>query len=301
MNISPFYLGHLAMLAFSLLIAGSFSLGVKIANMMDPAAMMAVRFMIAGALVGVFAFAGPGFRKSDFKAPWRYFLLGGLFAIYFTLMFIGLKTASPVSSSAVFTLTPVMSAVFGYFILGQITTRWMALGLAVGAVGAVWVIFRGDVNAMMRLDIGKGEAIYFVGCVAHALYTPLVRKLNWGEPTVVFTFGMIVAGCLILSILSAPELLATDWTSFPAIFWIGLFYLAICASAMTFFLLQFAAMHLPAANVMAYTYLTPSWVIVWELLLNGYRPAPIVLVGVAATSLALLMLLRKPAAVQEPV
>jgi hypothetical protein len=30
-------------------------------------------------------------------APWRYLLLGGLFAVYFVTMFEGLKTAPPVS------------------------------------------------------------------------------------------------------------------------------------------------------------------------------------------------------------
>ena len=32
--------------------------------------------------------------------------------------------------------------------------------------------------ALARLEIGHGEAIYFWGCVAHAAYTPMVRRLN---------------------------------------------------------------------------------------------------------------------------
>ena len=40
------------------------------------------------------------------------------------------------------------------------------------------MIFRGDLSAALRLEIGRGEVIYFFGCVAHALYAPLVRKLN---------------------------------------------------------------------------------------------------------------------------
>ena len=69
--------------------------------------------------------------------------------------------------------------------------------LAIGAIGALWVIFRADPARLFSLHIGMGEAIYFAGCVAHALYTPLVRKLNRGEPAVVFTFGMMVAGWLL--------------------------------------------------------------------------------------------------------
>jgi hypothetical protein len=50
--------GHLAMLAFSALIAGSFSLGGQIANDIDPAALNAVRFTIAA--VAVYAVLSPG-------------------------------------------------------------------------------------------------------------------------------------------------------------------------------------------------------------------------------------------------
>ncbi len=289
-------LGHAAMLAFSILIAGSFSLGVQIANMVDPAALTAVRFLISGAIVGGIAVFMPGFKREYFRAPWRYLVLGGLFAIYFTLMFEGLKTAAPVAGAAVFTLTPVLSAFFGYWLLRQITTPWMALALLIGAAGALWVIFQGDFGAFRRFEVGRGELIYFVGCVAHALYTPMVRKLNRGVPVAVFTFGMIFAGCLILTIISAPALLATPWGSLPPIFWVGLLYVSVCASAMTFFLLQFAAMRLPAANVMAYTYLTPSWVILWEIAQGHAPPPPVILVGVGATFWALLMLLRQPAA-----
>jgi len=137
------------MLLFSLLIAGSFSFGTRVANMMDPAALMALRFAISGCVVGALAFLTTGFRRADFNAPWRYLILGGLFALYFALMFEGLKTAGAVSAAAVFTLTPAMSAVFGYFFLSQLVSKRMALALLVGAIGAVLVIFRGDIQAML--------------------------------------------------------------------------------------------------------------------------------------------------------
>lgn len=293
MNMSNSRMGHLAMLLFSFLIAGSFSFGTRIANLMEPTALMALRFAIAGVVVGLFAAHGPGIKRRDLDAPWRYLVLGGLFAIYFGLMFEGLKTAPPVSASAVFTLTPIMSAIFGYFLLRQITTLWMAVALAIGAAGALWVIFRGDLNALLAFDIGRGEAIFFVGCIAHALYTPMVRKLNRGEPVVVFTLGMTIAALLILVLLGGPALAETDWSVLPWYFWVGLFYLAICASSITFFLVQYATMHLPSSKVMAYTYLTPAWVILWEFVITGSVPPMLMFLGVAATIAALVMLLRE--------
>ena len=284
--------GHLAMLAFSALVAGSFSLGALAAPHVSPSALTVLRFALAGALVGAIAALTTGLPRTAWRAPWRYGVLGALLASYFVLMFWGLQTAAAVPTAAVFTLTPLMAAGFGWLLLGQITTRRMALALAIGAMGALWVVFRGDFAAFLRLDIGRGEIIYFIGCIAHAVYAPMVRKLNRGEPAVVFTFGMMVAGFILLVIWGWRDVLATDWAAMPTIVWVCLIYISVAASAASFVCLQFATLRLPAAKVMAYTYLVPSWVIVWEVALGRGAPPIIVLGGVALTVLALALLLK---------
>ncbi|MEP2640366.1 DMT family transporter [Roseobacter sp.] len=289
---TPSAKGHLAMLAVSMLVAGSFSLGAQAANAIDPAVLNAVRFVIAATVIGVAALATTGLPREAFRAPWRYVALGGTFAIYFVLMFEGLKTAAPISAAAVFTLTPVMAAGFGWLLLRQVTTPRMALALSIGAAGALWVIFRADLAALRAFQIGQGEVIYFVGCTAHAIYTPMVRKLNRGEPAVVFTFGMLVAGAVLLTGYAWRDIVATDWAALPGIVWVTLIYVALFASSATFVLLQFATLHLPSAKVMAYTYLTPSWVILWEIAFGNGVPPVLVLGGVGLTMVALALLLR---------
>ena len=283
--------GHAAMLAFSLLVAGSFPLGVRIANFMEPSTLTAARFWCAALVLSVFVATGPGVKSSDFKSAWRYFALGGVFSIYFVLMFEALKTAPSISTAAIFTLTPIMSALFGWVLLQQITTRWMAFALSVGGVGAVWVVFRGDINAILRFDVGRGELIYLLGCSAHAFYTPLVRRLNRGENPAVFTLGTIIAGGIILSAMAAKDLAVVEWSALPPIFWIGFAYISIAATASSFFCVQYATLHLPSAKVMAYTYLIPSWVIIWELGFGSTLPPFVIFLGVFATIMALVMLL----------
>lgn len=286
--------GHAAMLLFSALVAGSFSLGVRAANLIDPAAITVARFIIAaGVLVGIVLLVpGAGRPRALLQAPWRYLLLGGAFAGYFVLMFEGLKTAPAVSASAVFTLTPIMAAGFGWLLLRQRLTGHLAVALALGGAGALWVIFRGDLAAMARFQIGRGEAIYFIGCALHALYTPLVRKLNRGEGPLISSLGTLVAGGILTAVWGWGALTATAWGQLPAIVWITIFYVAIFASAITTMLVQYAALRLPSAKVMAYTYLTPLWVIVLEAALGKETPGIVLLPGILATLGALALLLR---------
>ena len=288
--------GHLAMLGFSFLVAGSFALGVQAANFISPSALNAVRFWIAAGIIGVAALLSTGLPRGMWVAPWRYVLLAAFLTTYFVLMFEGLKTATAVSAAAVFTLTPVMAAGAGWVLLRQRLTGRMALALGIGAIGALWVIFRADLSALLALEVGRGEAVYALGCLAHAIYTPLVTRLNRGEAAVQFSFGTLAAGAVLLTAWGWGDLRATDWAGLPGIVWVTILYTAVFASAATFVLLQFAALRLPGAKVMAYTYLVPAWVICWQVALGGAVPAPLVGVGVVLTAAALLLLLRDDSA-----
>ena len=289
---TPARAGHLAMLAFSACVAGSFSLGGLVANEIAPDVMTALRLWLAAAVLGGVALGTTGLPRAAVTGLWRFGLLGFLYGLYFVLMFEGLKTATPVSAAAVFTVSPLLAAGFGWLLLRQKLTGRMAVALAIGAAGAVWVIFRADLAAILRFQIGRGEQIYFIGCIAHALYSPLVRKLNRGESALVSSFYTCIAGALLLTVWSWRDLLAVDWAALPAIVWITLAYLTLFATAASFVLMQYASLRLPAAKVLAYTYLVPSWVILWQLALGGAVPVVWVLGGVGLTVLALGLLLR---------
>lgn len=281
---------HGAMALFAATISVSFSLGDRAADHIDPGALTAGRFAVAaGISAGV---AGAIVRREHFRAAWRYLALGGLFATYFVLMFEALRLSDAVSTAAIFTLTPAMSAVFAWWLMRQRTEPVTVLALLLGGGGALWVVFRGDVEALLSLRFGPGERLFLIGCAAHALYTPLMRKLNRGEPASVFGLGCLLGGLAVSLLWSAPAVVATDWTALPPVVWLAVLYLGAAATAGTFYLMRFATLRLPSAKVLAYGYLVPSFVILWEGLFAGDWVGLPVWLGVAATLAALLILLR---------
>jgi len=208
-------------------------------------------------------------------------------------MFEALRLTDPVSAGAVFTLTPLISAGFGYLLLRQVSPPLVLASLVLAGAGAIWVIFRGDVDAILRFDAGPGEMLFFIGCSCHAAYTPLVPRLNRGEPVILFTFGTLVGGMLVVGAYGWPAIVSTDWAGLPPVVYAGMAYLALFATAGTFFLVQYAAMRLPSSKAMAYVYLLPALVLIEEGLLGHGWAAPRVLPGIAATIVALLILLRR--------
>lgn len=119
----------------------------------------------------------------------------------------------------------------------------------------------------------------------------LKRIFNRGESALVFTLGTVIGAMVDLTLAGLPALVATDWAALPPIVWITILYTAVFATAASFALTQFASLRIPAANVMAYTYLVPVWVILWGVALGAGGPPVLILPGIALILLALIAIL----------
>jgi len=278
------------MLLFSLLVAGSNSFGKLIANDIDPAALTAIRFALAAVLLFSGLLAMGRFQLQHYRAPWRYLPLGAAYATFFVLMFEALKITGPVSTAAIFTLMPFMAALMGWAVSGKQGSRLVWSALTIGAMGALWVVFRGSPAALFRFELGRSKVLFMIGTAAHAAYAVLVPHLRRGEPVYAVTLGVAISGALILGVLYLEEILATDWLALPIRVWLVLGYLAIFAGIGTFSLVTLAAQRLPPSKVTAYTYLTPLWVVLLEMGLGKSVPSAIVLLGGLPILAALLIL-----------
>ena len=283
-------LGHLAMVAFAALVAGSFSFGAIAAPDLSPAALNAARFAIGTGVMAGVALAMARGRIGRPHAVWRFGVLGALMAVFFITMFIALQFTDPVSTGAVFTLMPVASAGFGFLFLGQVPRGAVVASLALAALGSLWVVFRGDLHALARFDVGRGELIFFVGVLGHAAYGPLLRRFNRGEEGVVFTLWTVAATGLCIAAWGFRDVLATGWSDLSPAVWLTILYLGTFTSGGTFFLTQYASMRLTAAKVLAYSYLTPVFIILYEGLLGHGWATMTVVVGAAVIVLGLVVM-----------
>jgi drug/metabolite transporter (DMT)-like permease len=285
---------HAAMLVFSLLIAGSFSLGGMAARQMDPMVLSVLRFVITSAIMAGIAIAFYRLRLSWPRRPQRFVITGILLAIYIITMFIALQYTDPVSTGAVFTLMPLMSAGFAYLFMRQTTRPGVMLSLVVAAIGAIWVIFRGDVDAILSFQVGSGEMLYFFGVAAHAAYAPLIRKFQENDHPLFFGFWINAFATFFIFVASLPAMMTADLSAISGELWLLIVYLALMATTVTFLLMQYALMRLPSSKVIGYGYLTPTTVILLEGLLGNGWASPAVIVGAAVTACGLLVMALLP-------
>lgn len=283
-------LAHFAMLAFSALVAGSFTSGALAVPYIKPVPLNAVRFLVAALAMALVVFRPGGARLALPRAPWRFGVMGALTAVYFVTMFIALGITKPVATSAVYTLVPLLTAASAFFLVGQRSGPPVLLSLVLAGIGAIWVIFRGDLAALARFEVGEGELIFLCGCIAYAIYTPLLKRFSRGEPALLMSFWTVLASAICITLAGLPDIAATDWLQLPPVVWLTVLYLALGSTAVCFFLIQFASLRLPAPKVVAYVYLTPVFVILFEALAGHGWPTPSIVAGAGVTVLGLIVL-----------
>jgi drug/metabolite transporter (DMT)-like permease len=280
------------MLLAAALVSTSFTVGKAIAGGLDPIILTLVRFLLAALLFlpyvhGRFGIDWPGWRPLG-----RYSVISGALVIFFWLMFESLRYTTAFNTSVIFTLVPGISGMYSAVLLRERLGRYRLIALALAMAGALWVIFQGELSRLLALELGRGDIIFFIGCLFMAAYTPLIRLLHRGEPMAVMTFWVLVTGSIWLLPPALDRLPAVLWHEVPPRVWWGILYLAIFCTIITFFLTQVATMRLGPTRVMAYSYLYPPLVLVIDWFLGHGLPPLWASLGVPVIVLAMVVVQR---------
>lgn len=282
--------GHLLMLMATGLVATSFPVGAAITNGMDSLVLTFLRFALAAILFAPIVAWRYGIAMPSIRDLVRYSILSGCLVGFFWGMFTALRTTSALNTATIFALTPVITAGVSAFLLKERLNKASQIALPTGIIGAVWVIFRGDPAALLSLDLGLGDGIFFMGTIAMGFYGPLVKYLHRGEAMAQMTFWTLVSGALWLFILSAPRLSEVVWSAVPLTVYGGIAYLSVFTTLVTFFVFQWSATVIGPTKVMSYTYLNPALVVFLGVALGQEVPPLAVYPGLFLIFVATLIL-----------
>ncbi|MEM7668779.1 MAG: DMT family transporter [Pseudomonadota bacterium] len=280
---------HGMMLIATFLVATSFPVVAAVTGGLDSGVLTFLRFALASLLFAPLVAWRYGLTVPSGRDLVRYGVLGLLLVTFFWCMFASLRLTTPLNTAAIFALMPIMTAGLAAVVLREKLGVPSRIALPVGATGAVWVVFRGDLSALMSLQIGAGDATFLAGTLALAVYSTLVKVLHRGEPMARMTFWTLTAGAGWLFVLSLPSLVTIQWAEVPARVFAGVAYLSVFTTIVTFFVFQWSTNRIGPTRVVSYTFLNPAIVLVLGLAFGGEVPPltiwPGVGLAVAATAI----------------
>ncbi len=286
----PLWVVHSLMVLAAVVVSSSFTVGAAITHGLDPAVLLLVRYALATLCLVPILIYNHGFSLPSLRQLGGYSAISACTVSFFWCMFEALRYTTALNTSVIFTLVPGISGIYSAVFLKERLGRNRLLALLFGMFGALWVIFRGDLDRLLAMDVNHGDLLFLAGCFMMAAYTPLVKRLHMQESMVVMTFWVLATGTGWLLLLSFPSLAAVNWSGVASMVWLGIIYLAIFSTIITFYLTHIATIYLGPTRVMAYSYFYPAFVLAINWGLGKGLPPAIILPGVLVVSLATIVL-----------
>ena len=210
-------------------------------------------------------------------------LVAGLGLIgYFTSMrlSIGALTFLPAAMNSLLSnASPLFVVVLSPLLLRQRPSRAALFGVVVGWIGVALLTQSGSgPSGQVPLE---GIGLSLLAALTWSLFTVLARRAMARLDAVQAT----LVGCA----ASVPPLFALALAegglerlaeASPAV-WLGLLWLGLVATGLTFLIWNVALRRMPAASVAAYGYLVPVFALLFAVLLLGEYPSPLFLLGAA--------------------
>ena len=291
MTMTTSHTAHLKMFAFTALISLSFPIGSHITAQLNPLVVTWIRYLLASLLFLGLLLGQKQFRIPTAKDFARYTVICLPALTYFVTMFIALQDTSALDTSALYTTVPLMSAVLAAVIFRRRTPLTVIIALLGGMLGAGLIIFRGDLSAAGSIALTSSNKIYLLGCLAMALNPIVVKKYYRGESITHMTCWTLICATGLLTLGAAPKLATTDWSVISSDIWLGIGYLAVFATALSFFLFQQGSVSLAPEQVSAYTYLIPVMVLIVDRALGHIEPWSHVGYGVVIVMLSMMVMI----------
>lgn len=289
----PLWSVHSLMLVASIIVSSSFTVGEAITHGLEPSVLLLVRYVVAVLCLAPIVVMHHGFSMPPVRRLLGYSLISASTVGFFWCMFESLRYTNALNTSVIFTLVPGISGIYSAIFLKERLGRGRLWALVFGMTGAVWVIFRGDLNRFLGLKVNYGDLLFLAGCFMMAAYTPLVKRMHKQESMVIMTFWVLVTGTVWLLLLSFSGLQTVDWQVVEARIWIGIVYLAVFSTIITFYLTHISTLYLGPTRVMAYSYFYPAFVLLINWGLGKELPPAAILPGVAVVTLATVALQRE--------
>jgi drug/metabolite transporter (DMT)-like permease len=115
---------------------------------------------------------------------------------------------------------------------------------------------------------------------------PVFSKIfSNNEPAPVMTFWTMAIGSVFLAAAANVKTFEMDWASAPLRLYLGIGYVTVFTTVITFLIIQYASKRLPVSKVMAYIYVIPVFVLVENIFLGFPFPDLSVIVGVVVVAL----------------
>ena len=262
---------HLALLAVQLAFGGFHVIAKAVLAHLEPLALVSLRVASATPLLLVLAWRRdrcvPRGRDLAFLAVLGFL---GVFANQ-VLYILGLRHTHATSAAVLMPSIPVFAVAIGAALGVERATLRRIAGVGLTVFGALVLLQPGRL-----LDAGSeafGNLLVLLNCLSYAAFLVIQRPLHRRIPWRTLIAWSFLFGSIGVLAVGAPSLAATDFPSVPFAAWLGVAYIVLFPTVMSYSLSTWAVKRSSPSLVAAYVTLQPFFAAVLAAIFLGESPS----------------------------
>jgi len=253
---SNLFKAHLALLGANVIYGANYIIAKGIMpNKIGPSAFVFLRIVGAGILFWIIkSFIKERIEKKDIFRLALCGLLG--VATNQLLFFHGLNLTSPIDASIIITSIPVMVLVFSSIILKEKITTNKLIGITVGGIGAILLVWYGKSAAGTSSTLGN--LFVFINACSYALYLVIVKPMMKKYNALTVISWVFLFGFVFMFPFGIGDFLATDFSAFDLNTYLAVGFVVVFTTFFAYLFNIYALNYVSPSVTGSYVYLQPA-------------------------------------------
>lgn len=260
----------------------------------EPFGFILLRVLGAAILFWLLSFWGP--KEKIATSDWPRILGCTIFGmvINMLLFFKGLSLTTPINSSVIITISPILVLILAAILIKERITTLKITGIFTGLAGAVALVLFSKESTTNAPNIPLGNILVIVNALSYGLYLILVKPLTAKYHPFTLMKWIFLFAVIINLPLTLNEFMAVEWSALPSNAILSMGFVVVGTTFLTYLLNIFALKELSAATISAFIYLQPLIAIIYAVV-TGADTLNLIKVSAALLVFAgVYMVTRKP-------
>jgi len=192
------------------------------------------------------------------KKDWKTLLLAAVLGAVINMLsfFKGLELSTPINSSILVTITPIIVVIFSALLLKERIHFVKIAGIAMGLVGAIGLVIYGNEIRTDAPNIPLGNGLFIINATAYGLYLIVIKKMmDTYQPITVLKWVFTIAFLINIPI-TYSDFSQINW-DMPGSIVASIVFVILGTTYMTYLFNGFALTKLKASSVSAFVYVQP--------------------------------------------
>ncbi len=193
------------------------------------------------------------------RSDWMRILACALFGMSINMLafFKGLSLSTPINSSVVITMVPVLLLIMSAVFLKEKITWRKSIGIGLGLIGALLLIFFGIKTQHNAPNIPLGNVFFIINATSYSIYLIIVKPLVEKYSSITLMKWFFLFAFIINIPIGIKEFIAVEWSQLPLdIIW-KLTFVVVGTTFFTYLFNIYALKQLKPSTIGSFIYLQP--------------------------------------------